>query len=192
MSAWNPLRRGVDREPDEAPPVLLPHVLITVTDTGALEVTVDGEPFPPPPAGPWTRTDFGTLLDAITRDRTVAVRVEVRESDGSVFTDIIRARKPTPPPATEPPEATLQQQRRRSRRAHARQAPVLVEVTGEGFVPGEDVAVAVIVSHTDATGTGAVRALLDASQLGQTNEVVLYGRISGTTVIQNTSTGRSR
>ena len=42
----------------------------------------------------WTRATFGPLMDAITKDRTVAVRVEVRECDGSVFTDIIRARKP--------------------------------------------------------------------------------------------------
>lgn len=69
--------------------------------------------------------------------------------------------------------------------------PVLVEVTGDGFVPGEDIAIAVIVSHTDATGTGAARALLDKRQLDTVlpeadgaGEVVLYGRISGTTVIR--------
>ena len=37
----------------------------------------------------------------------------------------------------------------------------MAEVTAEGFVPGEDVAVAAIVSHTDATGTGEARALID-------------------------------
>lgn len=197
MTARNPLRRNGAQELDAAPPVLLPHVVITVTDnltdtgtgTGVLDVTVDGQPFPPPPAGAWTRTDFGAVLDAITKDRTVPVRVEVRESDGSVFTDILRARTPAPPQTPDPRETSEASegtgpQTRRGRRAHVRQAPVLVEVTGEGFVPGEDVAVAVIVSHTDATGTGHARALLETSQLGQTNEVVLYGRISGTTIIR--------
>ena len=58
-------------------------------------------------------------------------------------------------------------------------------------MPGEDIAVAVIVSHTDATGTGAARALLDQRQLNAVlpeadgaGEVVLYGRISGTTVVR--------
>lgn len=36
-----------------------------------------------------------------------------------------------------------------------------MEVTADGFVPGEDVAVATIVSHTDATGNGEARALID-------------------------------
>mgnify|MGYP000499950454 CR=1 FL=1 len=49
-------------------------------------------------------------------------------------------------------------------------------------------AVAVIVAHTDATGTGAARALLDQRQLDalaeSPHEVVLYGRISGTTVVR--------
>ncbi|GAB3764845.1 hypothetical protein [Microlunatus parietis] len=181
MTARNPLRRTSRQEPDRAP-VVLPQVVITVADAGALDVTVDGQPLPPPHpgAGPWTREGFGSLLDAVTQNRMIAVRVEVHESDGSVFTDIIRARKPIPPVTAETPEPET----RRSRRTHARQTPELVEVTGEGFVPGEDVAVALIVSHTDATGTGHARTFLDTAQLGQTSGVVLYGCISGTTVIR--------
>lgn len=161
----------------------LPHVVISVTGAGVLDVTVDGADFPPPESGAWTRSTFGPLLDAITEDRRVAVRIEVRETDGSVFTDLIRARKPTPPrPAeTEPNEARGKHSKQHSKRKR----PELVEVTGEGFVPGEDVAVAVIASHTDATGTGHARALLDTAQLPDlsrdgTGEVVLLGRISGT------------
>ena len=58
-------------------------------------------------------------------------------------------------------------------------------------MPGEDIAVAVIVSHTDATGTGTARALLDRRQLDAVlpegdgaGEVVLYGRVSGTIVVR--------
>ena len=41
----------------------------------------------------------------------------------------------------------------------------LAEVTAKGFVPGEDVAVATIVAHTDATGTGETRTLIDLDDL---------------------------
>lgn len=175
-------RRSADPKPSPTP-VVLPHVVITVTDTGALDVTIDGSPFPPPAEGTgWIRGAFGALMDAVTADRTIAVRIEVREVDGSVFTDIIRTRRPTPAQAR---EQGVEPATRRSRRTHAQPAVELVEVTGAGFVPGEDVAVAVIVSHTDATGTGTVRSLLDVGQLAaglsdRTGEVLLFGRISRT------------
>ncbi|MCT1446252.1 MULTISPECIES: hypothetical protein [Actinomycetes] len=176
-----PSRRSRRNTPPDGPPVVLPHVIITAAETGALDVTIDGAAFPPPAEGQaWTRGTFGALLDAITEDRTVAVRIEVRESDGTVFTDLIHVRKPTPPrPAeTEPSQP-------RSKHTKAKPAPELVEVTGEGFVPGEDIAVALIVAHTDAAGTGHARALLDASRLAGllddgVGEVVLLGRVSGT------------
>ena len=62
-------------------------------------------------------------------------------------------------------------------------------VTGDGFVPGEDVAVAVVTGHTDASGTGAARALINPAQLnadasGGVVEVLLFGRVSGTVVLQ--------
>ena len=65
-------------------------------------------------------------------------------------------------------------------------------VTGDGFVPGEDVAVAVVTGHTDASGTGTARTLIDPARLGPNAsggvvEVVLVGRISGTTIIRRLS-----
>lgn len=177
------------QEPDETP-VALPHVVITVTEAGVLDATVDGTGFPPPEGEAWTRSTLGNLLDAITKNRTVTVRIEVRESDGSVFTDIIRARRrPTP----EPPETGTEDTRQgKHTRNKGKRGAQLVEVTAEGFVPGEDVAVAVIVSRTDATDTGSARALLDGGQLASllpdgTGEVVLFGRISGTTHIRRPS-----
>lgn len=188
MKGRNPLHHTPSQQPDETP-VALPHVVITVTENGALNVTVDGTPFPSPSAGSeWTRGTFGPLLDAVTHDRTVAVRIEVREVDGTVFTDLIRARKPTPPPPDDEPAGPGTQRSRRAKHTTQHEPPVLIEVTGDGFVPGEDIAVAVIVAHTDATGTGAARALLDQRQLDalaeSPHEVVLYGRISGTTVVR--------
>jgi hypothetical protein len=117
-------------------PVELPHVLVTVAADGTLtapSMARRSRTF----CGAWTRATFGPLMDAITKDRTVAVRVEVRECDGSVFTDIIRARKPR---RAEPlPRGTG------AGDAAERATPPgagLMEVTAEGFVPGEDVAVA--------------------------------------------------
>ena len=173
-------RRSTPNEDDATAPVELPHVLVTVAEAGTLTATVDGTPFSSPDETAWTRATFGPLMDAITKDRTIAVRVEVRENDGSVFTDILRTRKPrraAAPPETPAPET------HRSR--HARRAPRLAEVTAGGFVPGEDVAVATIVSQTDAIGTGEARALIDLDDLPDgTHEVILLGRISGTLAVR--------
>ena len=180
MNLTGPRRSGPNNDEMTAP-VELPHVLVTVAADGTLAATVDGAPFASPDAGAWTRATFGPLMDAITQDRTIAVRVEVRESDGSVFTDILRTRKPRR--AVAPSEATVPETRR-SR--HAGRLPRLAEVSADGFVPGEDVAVATIISHTDATGTGDARALIDIDDLpdGSTHEVILFGRISGTLALR--------
>ena len=174
------LRRSASSDDENTAAVELPHVLVTVADDGTLTASVDGAPFASPDASAWTRATFGPLMDAITKDRTIAVRVEVRESDGSVFTDILRTRKPRRAAA---PSETPMPETRRSR--HARRVPRLAEVTADGFVPGEDVAVATIVSHTDATGTGEARALIDLDDLPDgTHEVILLGRISGTLTVR--------
>jgi len=180
MNLTSPRRSGPNDD-DAMAPVELPHVLVTVAEDGTLTATVDGTPFAAPDASAWTRATFGPLMDAITKDRTIAVRVEVRESDGSVFTDILRTRKPRRSAA---PSETPVPETRRSR--HARRMPRLAEVTAEGFVPGEDVAVATIVSHTDATGTGEAHALIDLDDLPDASapEVILLGRISGTLAVR--------
>ena len=120
-------RRTTWQDPAETP-VLLPHVVVTVAENGTLDVTVDGAPFPSPQQdSAWTRSTFGELMDAVTADRAIAVRIEVRESDGSVFTDLIHARKPTP---TEPAETKPQEQR--GKHTKTKHMPELVEVTGDG------------------------------------------------------------
>ena len=128
-------------------------------------------------AGRWRRSSLPQIIDHASAERTIPVRIEVHEVDGRPFTDIISAR---PPPTPTP---------RRPRAGHApRRAlpPEFHSVEVTGFVPGEDVALAVIVAHTDATGTGDARALIDLDNLpdGRTHEVILFGRISGTLAVR--------
>ncbi len=156
---------------EESVPVVLPHVVMTVAEDGTMTVTVDGTPHEPEPfAPPWRRDSFAQVLDRLTEQRRCPVRVEVREADGTVFTDIITPatrRQPGPPPRA--PFAT----------------PSLVALHGDGFVPGEDVAVAVVIAHGDAASDGTVRGLLTPEQVAgsPTREVILLGRVSGALTI---------
>lgn len=54
----------------------------------------------------------------------------------------------------------------------------LLEVTGSGFVPGEDVALAPILIHTSARTDGTVRSLVELDEPAA--EVLAFGRVSGT------------
>lgn len=169
-----------EQEPDV--PAVLPHVVITVTEpTGTLAVTVDGEDFPAPEDGAWSRARFGAVLDAVTEDRTRTVRIEVHETDGSTFTDIIRARRRTP--TTPNPEA----EQAESARSKPSGKQATVTVSGEGFLPGEDVAIAAVVTDTTANENGEVEARLTRRQkatLRTGAEVLVLGRSSGTTLLR--------
>ena len=160
----------------EPSPVSLPLAVIAVGDMGVVTVTLDGDDFLPPPfAPPWSRANFGGLLDALTEHRTRTVRVEVRESDGSVFTDIIEARRRSAPQADTAPQAPPE-----TRRARRLKEPRLVELTATGFVPGEDITVAVIVTGTEGDRQGNARSVIDLDQLtSHVTEAVLIGDISG-------------
>ncbi len=130
-------------------------------------------------APPWRRESFPQIIDQASNDRTRPIRVEVREADGSVFTDLITAR---PRRALPEPEPTVEAKPTPA-------LPVFHQVEGDGFVPGEDVAVAIITGHTDAAHTGTARALIDPTnpipeQTTAHVEVLLLGRISGATVIR--------
>ena len=158
-------------------PVVLPHVVIVVVEDGRMTVTVDGALYEPEPfAPPWRREDFARVLDQLTEQHRSPVRVEVREADGTVFTDIItpgKRRRPRPDsePVPQPPPP--------------RAMPELVTLTGDGFVPGEDVAIAVVIAHGDAAPDGTMRGLLTTEQAesSPTRDVILLGRVSGTLTI---------
>lgn len=149
-------------------PVVLPHATFTVHDDGTMTVTVDGTAYEPQAyAPPWRRKSFPAIVDALTGQRRTPIRVEVRESNGVAFTDFIT-------PARRRRQASLPEPTAQAVRA-------LVTVDGGGFVPGEDVAVAVVVAHSEAGPDGTARGLLtpDLLAASPTGEVILLGRVSG-------------
>ncbi|PZF80385.1 hypothetical protein C1I92_26465 [Jiangella anatolica] len=145
-------------------------MVVSVIDdeAGTLDVAVDGRLVPPPSQQAWRRDDLATILDGLISERNQPLRVEIRESDGSTFTDILT---PARRPAISRDASSPNQEAREFRGV----------VTGSGFIPGEQVTVAVAVLTTSAGPTGTVRAWLSLAHTTQpTGEVVLIGRISGT------------
>lgn len=135
----------------------------------ALQVTVNGDK---DHAETVTRAGLGTTLARVVANLGVPTRIEIHEQDGRVLADILQPPAPEPEKETQPDAETPGPARA--------DEPQLVEVYGEDFVPGEDVAVAVILRHTSADGTGHARALLDLTAIpgGAGAEVVMVGRIS--------------
>lgn len=68
------LRRN---DTSETVPVVLRHVVITVDITGTPTVTVDQQPHLPPAGEVWGRGDFGAILDDLTEQRRIPVRVDL-------------------------------------------------------------------------------------------------------------------
>lgn len=168
--------RSIGGFPSEAF-VNFPLASIRVDEGGVMRVTQDGRDFPPPRAGfEWSRAQFGELLDALSDHRTRTIRVEVREHDGSIFTDIIHATRREHTDVDSPaPGAT-----RRARRLPMHQ---LLEVRGSGFVPGEDVTVALSIRGAEGSADGTARAVIDLSgMVDHRSEILLIGRVSGVIV----------
>ena len=180
-------RESAEQEvPANVPPVL-PVVTMTVQPDATLRVVVDGEPFGQPTfAPPWQRHSFAQIISEVVEQRHSPVRVVVHELDGTVYTDIVTAplrpasldqSSPEQPPA-------LAQDHASASDATELSHPLALQ-NGEGFVPGEEVAVAVIVRHTGAGCEGAARALIEPGllDLSPTHEVILLGRVSGTCIV---------
>lgn len=177
MSLLNPAtayRRSTSRP---RIPVVLPLVRVAVDDRGSLSVTLDDEPLTDE-ASELTRSELRPLLDRIATERGSAVRVEIHEPDGKVFTDFhtpepTAAPKPTPKPVShkhsahdERPIASI--------RAGA--------LTGGGFQPGEEVVVAIVVHRATSNSDGTLDLHLPVALLDRTaGDVVLVGQASGAT-----------
>lgn len=167
-------------------------VRMVVQDDGTLHVTVDGAPYLPAEfAPPWRRASFPHIVDAISDQRPgQTLRVDVIEIDGRIITDYRvppkpRRTAPAPAPAPVPAQQHVSQTVEPAQIPPEPVRPRLVEFAGSGFVPGEDVAVAIVISHAETGPDGISRTLIDARYLDHapTREVILLGRISGTICI---------
>jgi len=142
-------------------PVVMPLVEVVVDEDGLLTVTLDREPYSAD--GALRREDLRRTLTDITADLRTPIRVEVREADGTTFTDII-----TP------------NQRDTERAPAARR--VLASafgISGDGFTAGEEVEVCVVVARQVAADDGSTQLRLPPALLACHPDVVLVGRISG-------------
>lgn len=165
-----PYRRAQTSQPRV--PVVLPLVQVGIDEDGALEITVDHEPYHS--ERPLRRDGLRYLLDQITGDLASPVKVEIHEPDGSVFTDFIT---PEPQRDTQPHQAL-----------RTRVASRPGEVSGDGFLPHEEVAVAVIVAHQVASSKGTARLRLPPALLdGRPGAVVLLGQTSGAIATSSSS-----
>ncbi|GAA1761354.1 hypothetical protein GCM10009795_004730 [Nocardioides hankookensis] len=124
-------------------PAVLSTVHVTIDGDGHLAVNVDGRPYPTAPG--CVREDLRGVLDQITANLRTAVRVDVHENDGTTYSDIAM-----PPAASEPipntdtiPAAPVDAW-----------PPGPARLSGTGFHPGEDVAVACVVCTKTAGADG--------------------------------------
>jgi len=151
-------------------PAVLPQIVLEAVAPDTLVVTINGDTLS---ATPIRRGKLAQALTELVTRLGSPTRVEVQEMDGSIHADILTPPAPASPfaPPTNLPVTP--------------NPPSLVQFTAEGFVPGEDVALALILRHSSAGPDGTARALLDREEKPLlTGEVILLGRISGTTSVR--------
>lgn len=143
-------------------PVVLSTVHVAIDADGVLAVDVDGVPRDSEQTR--TRGDLRAVIDEITSDLGAPVRVEVREADGSTFTDVATPRESSAAAAAEPSPSSP--------------SPALA---GAGFQPGEEVALAYVVVRQNADSEGNASLNLPPALLASTrNGLVLLGMSSRT------------
>lgn len=155
-------------------PVVMPLVDVQVDLDGTVSLRLDQEPYASDTS--LHRKDLQRLLGKLATDLDTPIRVEVREADGSTFTDIVTAESQE----ARPPESPL-----------AATAPP-DQATGETpsgrFLPLEDVAVAVVVAHQTASEDGMAHLRLPPVLLeSHAGRLVLVGQQSGAVVVGGVS-----
>jgi hypothetical protein len=139
-------------------PIVLPVVRVRIDGVGALTVDVDGAAYGSD--RDLRRGDLRSVLDEITGSRQSPVRVEVVERDGTTYADIA-----APPIESE---------------AVAAAAPLprhsMSGISGSGFLPGEQVAIAFVLLHQTADEAGSAIVNLPPSVLvGRRTSMVMFG-----------------
>lgn len=159
-----------------------------------MTVAVDGTPFELPRfRAPWARASFAEVIDTVLLVHGSPVRVVVHEADGTVFTDLITrplqgAVAPSAPPQIRDAASSAPAEPLAAPAALIDATPFIepprVVYGEEGFLPGVEVALAIIVRHIKASADGSARALLEPGlcRVSAEGEIVPVGRISGTCV----------
>ncbi|WP_143416687.1 hypothetical protein [Georgenia yuyongxinii] len=163
---------------------MLPHVLAHIDATGHLDLTVDGSPVQAPQEIQQLRAaDLRQLVDGIAAELGCPVRVEVHQHGAMPFTDIVTPH--TPAGTTQRTDVPTAPSTNPDLDGSAA-PPYGFGVLGSGFLPGEQVSVAVVVStqHADAHGYASLR--MPPSLLARApRPLVLLGQTSGTIVVSD-------
>jgi len=177
MSLLNPAtayRRSTSRP---RIPVVLPLVRVAVDDTGSLSVTVDDQPLADE-ASARSRDELRPLLDRLATEHESALRVEVHEPDGKIFTDFHTIEATAARMSTAKPVSHKHSARDERPIASVRAG----SLTGGGFQPAEEVVVAIVVHRATSNSDGTLDLRLPVSLLDRTaGDVVLVGEQSGAT-----------
>jgi hypothetical protein len=147
------------RRPREIEAVTLPR-LVVVPDGDGFALSLDGQPVTTRPV---PRAELGHTIARTIEAAGGPVRVDVRDGAGGVYSDII-----------EPPHGTD------DRAPWVDQAAFAVHY--RGFLPGEEVLVAVV-DRSDTANTNGVVTLSITKELLGSRQLVLFGRASGTTFV---------
>jgi hypothetical protein len=143
-------------------PIVLATVHIDIDTAGVLSVDIGGKPYAADRQ--LNRADLRSILDEITTTQETAVRVEIREADGTLYADIATPPE-TPAPASDDPMPPMP-------------PPALA---GAGFSPGEEVALAYIVARQSADSDGNTSINLPPALLAATRGgLVMLGLTSQT------------
>jgi hypothetical protein len=144
-------------------PVALPVVHVRADEEGRISIDLDGEPYGADRA--LCRGHLPQVLDELINERGTAVRVEVAEADGTTYADIV-----TPAEGDAQVEPDLRPMG----------PPGL---SGDGFRPGEQVAMAYVLTYetADETGTATLR-LPPALLAGKQPTLMLVGLTSSMVV----------
>jgi hypothetical protein len=138
-------------------PVVMPLIEVIINDDGYLDIRLDREPYTP--EGAVTRRELASLVESIADDLGAPVRVEVHESDGTTYTDIVT------------PDGRVREQSAADR---------VPQTAPSAFLPDEEVSVAVILGHHQHGAASLESRLPPALLAAHRGNVVLLGRTSGT------------
>lgn len=181
-------------------PVILPLVEVAIPDNGPITIRVDGVRLEP--STPLDRSTLRAQLAELARVRNTALRVRVTEGDLPPFTDIVTPDDAAP---AGPGPSDVVRADNEPEPAAAAQADsadtfrvddvdgVVVGLNGEGFLPGEHVAFAVIVTRDQASDDGTASLRLPTALLQRRpGPFVLFGQTSGTLVLVDPFGGDQR